>query len=93
MAHVRFTRHLVRFFPDLGDNVEVSGETVADVVAGLDARYPGLAAYIVNEQGGLRRHVNIFLGKEMIHDRQRLLDQVEEGDQIYVFQALSGGAA
>ena len=92
MARVRFTRHLVRFFPDLGDNVEVAGETIAEVVADLDAQYPGLAAYIVNEQGGLRRHVNIFLGQEMIQDRQQLQDKVDEEDQIYVFQALSGGS-
>jgi len=92
MAHIRFTRHLVRFFPSLGDNVEVAGDTVAEVVAALDIQYPGLAAYIVNEQGALRRHVNIFLGQEMIHDRQQLLDEVDDSDQIYVFQALSGGS-
>jgi molybdopterin converting factor small subunit len=91
MPRIRFTRHLVRFFPTLGDNVQVEGKTVAEVVAALDREYPGLAAYIVNEQGALRRHVNIFLGQELIHDRQGLQDPVGEEDQIYVFQALSGG--
>jgi sulfur carrier protein ThiS len=91
MARVRFTRHLVRFFPDLGEHVEVPGQTVAEVVAALDERHPGLAAYIVDERGGLRRHVNIFLGQDLIHDRQRLQDRVRDEDQIYIFQALSGG--
>jgi len=91
MPRVKFTRHLVRFFPDLGDNVEVQGKTVAEVVAALDEQYPGLADYIVDERGTLRRHVNIFLGQDLIHDRDTLQDPVGENDQIFIFQALSGG--
>jgi molybdopterin converting factor small subunit len=91
MARVKFTRHLVRFFPTLGDNVNVTGQTVADIVAALDEQYPGLAAYIVDDRGTLRRHVNIFVGKELIRDREQLQDAVGENDQVYIFQALSGG--
>jgi len=91
MVQVRFTRHLSRYFPDLADREEVSGSTVAEVVAALDDRHPGLGAYIVDERGSLRRHVNIFLGQEMVHDRMNLLDPVKDGDQLYIFQALSGG--
>jgi len=91
MARVKFTRHLVRFFPDLTDNTAVSGQTVTEIVAALDEKHPGLAAYIVNERGALRRHVNIFIGKELIRDREQLQDAVAEDDQIYIFQALSGG--
>jgi molybdopterin converting factor small subunit len=91
MSRVKFTRHLVRFFPDLGDSIEVEGKTVAAVVAALDEQYPGLADYIVDERGTLRRHVNIFLGRDLIHDRETLQDPVGENDQIFIFQALSGG--
>lgn len=91
MARVKFTRHLVRFFPTLGDNIEVNGRTVADIITTLDQQYPGLAAYIIDERGALRRHVNIFVGGDLIYDRQTLEDTVEEDDQIYIFQALSGG--
>ncbi len=90
MANVRFTRHLVRFFPGL-ENVQVDGGSVAEIVTELDRKYPGLAAYIVDERGALRRHVNIFLNQDMIHDRQSLSDAVSEGDDLYIFQALSGG--
>jgi len=91
MARVKFTRHLVRFFPNLQDNANVAGKTVAEVISALDQQYPGLAAYIVDEQGALRRHVNIFIGQELIQDRQQLQDPVAQDDQLYVFQALSGG--
>ncbi len=91
MPYIKFTRHLFRFFPDLGQNVEVEGQTVAEVVAALDRQHPGLAAYIVDEQGSLRRHVNIFVDQALVRDRQRLQDPVSPDDQIYIFQALSGG--
>ncbi len=91
MARVKFTRHLVRFFPTLGDKVSVSGQNVAEIIAALDEEFPGLAAYIVDDQGAVRRHVNIFIGKELIHDRINLLDPVGENDLVYIFQSLSGG--
>ncbi len=90
MPKVRFTNHLRRFFPDLQE-VEVAGETVAEVVAGLEDRYPGLVAYIVDERGALRQHVNIFVGNSLVQDREHLQDAVAPGDRIFIFQALSGG--
>lgn len=91
MAQVKFTRHLFRYFPDLQNNTEVEGQTVADIISNLDAQHPGLAAYVVDERGVLRKHVNIFLGDNLIHDRQTLSDPVQENDKVYIFQALSGG--
>ena len=91
MAQVKFTRHLVRFFPDLENPTQVNGRTVADLITNLDQEYPGLADYIVDDRGVLRKHVNIFLGGDLIHDRQTLQDLVQENDEIYIFQALSGG--
>ncbi|MBZ0293532.1 MAG: MoaD/ThiS family protein [Anaerolineae bacterium] len=90
MPHVKFTKNLQRFFPQLTDTT-IEGDTVAEVVSALDQRYPGLAAYIVDERGTLRQHVNIFIGEEMIHDREALQDAVNADSKVFVFQALSGG--
>ena len=90
MPRVRFTRHLVRFFPDLEEG-EQPGRTVAEVVAALDARWPGLAAYVVDDTGALRTHVNVFVDGEMVADRARLSDPVSEGTEVFIVQALSGG--
>ena len=116
MVTVRFTRHLVRFFPglervefeldEIGGGRQTTDEgrsqasastssasiQVAEVLAELDRFYPGLADYIVDERGALRRHVNIFVNKEMVHDRLQLRDLVTDGDDLYIFQALSGGS-
>jgi hypothetical protein len=90
MPHVAFTRHLQRFFPDLVEG-EVPGTTVREVIDALDRRHPGLASYVIDETGRLRRHVNVFVGEEPIHDRTTLGDAVGEGDRIFILQALSGG--
>ena len=67
MPRVAFTRHLLRFFPTLTEG-EVPGATVREVIDQLEARYPGFAAYVVDETGRLRRHVNVFVGDEPICD-------------------------
>lgn len=90
MPVVKFTKNLERFFPTLKET-QVEGTTVAQVVAALDRCYPGLADYIVDERGTLRKHVNIFVGDTMIDDRDTLADTVSADSKIYVFQALSGG--
>ena len=90
MPHVAFTRHLQTFFPDLKDG-EVPGTTVREVIDELERRHPGLASYVVDDTGRLRRHVNIFVGEEPIYDREKLGDAVRVEDEVLIFQALSGG--
>jgi molybdopterin converting factor small subunit len=91
MVQVKFTRHLVRFFPTLDNPVQANGRTVADLINNLNQTYPGLSDYIVDDGGALRKHVNIFLGGDLINDRQTLQDPVQDNDEVYIFQALSGG--
>jgi hypothetical protein len=91
MPRVRFTTHLYRFFPDLSEEEEVEGATVAEVLASLDRRHPGLAGYVVDDRGALRRHVNIFVTNRPIRDRERLLDEVDPNTTVFIMQALSGG--
>lgn len=90
MAHIKFTPNLKRFFPDLTE-VEVDAKTVSEVIKQVDNRWRGLADYIVDEQGALRKHVNIFVGDELIHDKKNLSDAVNVDTKIYIMQALSGG--
>ena len=62
-----------------------------DVLDRVFADNPLLRSYVLDDQGRVRRHVNIFLNDESIADRERLSDPVGPDDDIYVFQALSGG--
>jgi molybdopterin converting factor small subunit len=90
MPTVNFTYALKRFYPDLA-SMEVQAQNVADVLHSLNQRYPGIKDYLVDEQGRLRQHVNIFIGDKLIKDKLKLTDPVAEGDEVFIMQALSGG--
>ena len=90
MPRVNFTYALKRFYPDL-ESFEISASTVYEVVQGLDQKYPGLKDYLIDEQGRLRQHVNIFIGDKLIRDKQGLSDTISDNDEVFIMQALSGG--
>jgi molybdopterin converting factor small subunit len=61
---------------------------VADVLADLDRRYPGIRFRMVDEQQRLRRHMKVFVNDEAVRD---LSTTVSEADELTIMQALSGG--
>jgi sulfur-carrier protein len=86
---VAFTSALRRFLrvPE----AEVHGGTVGEALAAVFAEHPALRGYVLDDQGGLRRHVNVYVNGALVRDRGRLSDAVGPGDAIYVVQALTGG--
>ncbi|MEP2023771.1 MAG: MoaD/ThiS family protein [Reichenbachiella sp.] len=90
MPIIKFTANLKRFYPDLSE-VEISSLDLNEILNELECKYKGLKDYVVDEQGQLRKHVNIFIGEELIRDRVSLSDSVKPNDEIYIMQALSGG--
>ena len=89
MPMISFTRALERFLP--APTVEVEGATLAEALAAVFAERPALRGYVLDDQGALRRHVAVFVAGVPVRDRLRLSDPVGARDEIYVFQALSGG--
>ena len=90
MPTVKFTYALKRFFPALKD-VSAEGNSFPESFRELDFHYPGLSKYVLDEQGSLRKHVNIFIDGKMINDRNKLTDPLSVNSEIYIMQALSGG--
>lgn len=90
MVKVEFTSLLQRFFPEL-NSVEIEASNVKELLAELDKKYEGLSTYLIHENAGLRKHVNIFINGNMIKDRAKLSDQLSTNDTINIIQALSGG--
>ncbi len=90
MPTIKFTHALKRFYPNLGA-FESTHSTIPQLLEYLEEQYPGLPAYITDEHGQLRQHVNIFLDGVMINDREGLSDSIESVEEIYIMQALSGG--
>ena len=71
--------------------VTLPGATVGQVIDELERRHPGLASYLVDETGRLRRHVNVFVGEEPVRDRAALSDRLGPDARVFILQALSGG--
>ena len=90
MVTVKFTRALKRFYPNL-DTLTIEATDVKSVIESVNQQYQGLKDYIIDEQGILRKHVNIFVDGEMIKDREALSDQLSPNSEVYIMQALSGG--
>jgi hypothetical protein len=90
MPNVRFTYALKRFFPGLKE-VSAGGKSLREIFTELEKYYPGISSYILDEQGSLRKHVNIFIDGKMISDRKTLSDSFATSSEIYIMQALSGG--
>lgn len=90
MPNVKFTYALKRFFPALKE-IPAGGKSFREIFTELEIHYPGITSYILDEQGSLRKHVNIFIDGKMIHDRKTLTDAFTSNSEIYIMQALSGG--
>ncbi len=90
MPTVKFTYALKRFFPGLKDTA-AKGMVLSEVLREMESIYPGICNYILDEQGSLRRHVNIFINGSMIPDRTKMNASLAEKSEIHIIQALSGG--
>ena len=77
----------LRSYTEKGE-VEVSGATLADALAGLDRQYAGIRFRIVDEQDEIRRHIRIFVNGEQVRELSQPLDAK---DEVVIVQALSGG--
>ena len=89
MATVVFTPALQRFLRVPEARVEAA--TVGEALAGVFNARQGLRGYVLDDQGALRPHVAIYVNGAPVRDRARLGDPVGPDDEIYVFQALTGG--
>lgn len=68
--------------------IEVDASTLADALAQLDGRFPGLRFRIVTEQDRVRPHIRLFVNEQQAFDLQTPL---RCDDELYIVLALSGG--
>ncbi len=68
--------------------VELHGADLAAVLAALEGRFPGARFRIIDENGRVRPHINVFVNEEMVRDLRRCL---APSDEVMIVAALSGG--
>lgn len=77
----------LRSYTEHGET-QVTGATLAAVLAELDVRYPGIRFRMIDEQDRIRRHIRIFVNGEQARDLSQALNAT---DEVIIVQALSGG--
>src|SRR5690606_2113248 len=71
--------------------VTVEGATVGEVLKNLDAAHPGIGDRILDEEGGLRRFVNVFVADDDVRFLQQLDTPVPDGETVAIIPAVAGG--
>ncbi len=71
--------------------VPVTAPTVDAMLTELEGAFPGLKARLCDEQGKLRRFVNIFVGEEDIRFLDGQATALKDGDQVDIVPAIAGG--
>lgn len=89
MSGVRVTlcRALVDLFAGAAPQIVIEGDTVQDIVHGLDRLYPGMADRLADETPAIRRHLNIFVDGR----KATLATVVAPASTVYIITAVSGG--
>jgi len=90
MVRVNFTANLQRHVR--APECEADSGTLRAVLDQVFARQPAVRGYVLDDQGGLRQHMSVFIDGEQIADRRHLSDPVADGAEVWVMQALSGGS-
>ena len=81
----------LRASADGASSVQVEGATVAEALEALYATHPSLRASLSNEDGTLRRFVNVYVGGEDIRFGDGLETAVSDGAELQILPAVAGG--
>ncbi len=71
--------------------LKIEGRTVGEVLDRLEQQFPGIKQLLLDENGEIRRHINIYLNDEDIRFLQRLETPARDGDVVSILPALAGG--
>ncbi len=82
---------ILRTYTGGQSEVTAEGSTLTEVLDHLEDSYPGIRARILDEQGAIRRFVNVYVGNDDVRFLDALETKTPEGAQISVIPAVAGG--
>lgn len=71
--------------------VETKGASVAEMIANLEAMYPGMKDRLCDEKGELRRFVNVYVNEQDIRFLSGKETALKDGDEVSIVPAIAGG--
>ena len=82
---------ILRTYTGGESEVSAQGSTLAEVLDDLETNYTGIKARILDEQGAIRRFVNVYVGNDDVRFLDALDTKTPEGTQVSVIPAVAGG--
>lgn len=71
--------------------VEVTGEDIGTVIQAIDAQYPGVADRLLDDDGNIKRFINVFVNDAEIRGLQGMHTPVKADDKVSIVPAMAGG--
>ena len=71
--------------------VEASGNTIGELLADVDRKFPGFVKEVCDEGGALHRFINVYLNDEDVRYLSSLETDVSDGDVVAILPAVAGG--
>ncbi|MDD2921187.1 MAG: MoaD/ThiS family protein [Anaerolineales bacterium] len=90
MATVRFPA-LMKYYVDNQSEFFVAGSTVNELIENILEKYPALKPHLVDANGILRRHFNIFVNGIHIRELNGMETQIGENDKVILMASAAGG--
>jgi len=72
-------------------SVEANGATLRDVLDDLETQFPGIKERLYDDDGNLRRFVNLYVNDEDVRFLQGEETAIAEGDEVSIIPAIAGG--
>jgi len=82
---------ILRSFTGGEKAVTSTGDTIADLLTDLDAKFPGFRGRLVTPEGGLHRFVNVYINDEDVRFLGALDAKLNAGDTVTILPAVAGG--
>ena len=83
---------ILRSYTQEQSQVSAEGATLIEVIDSLEASFPGIKARVLDEQGALRRFVNIYVAEEDVRFSEGLDTPTPAGSQLSIIPAVAGGS-
>ena len=81
----------LRAYTDRQAEIEVSGGTAGEAIAGLAAKYPDIRKHLYKDNDNLRDFINVYIGDTNIKEIEGLKTPVKDGDSVMLVPAIAGG--
>ena len=73
--------------------VEANGADISQLIDDLEKNYPGIKGKLCEDNGNVRKFLNIYLNDDDIRFMYSLATEVKDGDNVSLIPAIAGGVS